>query len=205
MAKQLAFHVDLSACTGCKACQIACKDKNDLPVGQNFRRVYEVAGGDWVQRGQAWVSNVYAYHVSISCMHCSQPICQEVCPAGAFTKRDDGVVILDRNQCIGCRYCEWSCPYGGPQFDQKTGTMAKCDFCADYLAEGKNPACVDACPLRALDFGELDALQAKYGGVTDVYPLPEAGLTNPCTIFTPHKDSVRARTEHAHIGNNEEV
>ncbi len=205
MAKQLAFYFDSSACTGCKACQIACKDKNDLEVGRLWRRVYEVAGGDWIERGTAWVTTAFAYGVSIGCNHCQKPICQEVCPAGAITKRDDGVVLIDQDKCIGCRYCAWACPYGAPQFNEAIGKMTKCNFCYDYLDQGQPPACVSGCPLRALDFGTLDELQAKYGSVSDIYPLPESTLTEPALVITPHKDAARARSEPAHVDNTEEV
>lgn len=205
MTKQYAFHVDLSSCVGCKACQVACKDKNDLAVGRLFRRVLEVTGGEWVQRGAAWQSNVFTYYVTTSCQHCAKPTCVEVCPAQAITKRDDGVVLIDQEKCIGCRYCEWACPYGAPQFNEALGKMGKCDFCQDFLAEGKQPACVASCPMRAMDYGELSELQAKYGTMNDVTPLPDAALTEPSIVFTPHKDSTRAKTEPVKIGNSEEV
>jgi anaerobic dimethyl sulfoxide reductase subunit B (iron-sulfur subunit) len=191
MAKQLAFYFDASACTGCKACMAACKDKNDLPVGVNWRRVYEYGGGGWIPhpqyRGIMIPSNVYAYAVSVACVHCQKPLCVEVCPAAAITKRADGVVLINQDQCIGCRYCAWACPYGAPQFNEKLGKMTKCDFCQDLLAEGRNPACVDACVMRALDFGELDELRAKYGTVNAIEPLPQADITNPSLVVTPHR------------------
>lgn len=205
MAKQLAFYYDQSACTGCKACQIACKDDNDLEVGIIWRRVLEVQGGNWLQQGSAWVQNISNYHLSISCQHCEEPICQEVCPAAAITKRDDGIVLIDGDKCIGCRYCEWACPYAAPQFDSKTGKMGKCDFCVDYIDQGLPPACVAACPMRALDFGELEELRAKYGNINNVYPLPDPELTNPALVITPHVQAVRGSTESMRISNMEEI
>jgi anaerobic dimethyl sulfoxide reductase subunit B (iron-sulfur subunit) len=205
MAKQLAFYVDLSACSGCKACQVACKDKNDLEVGRIWRRVVEITGGEWVQRGTAWVNNVFTYNFPTACMHCQNPLCVDICPASAITKRADGVVLINEDLCIGCRYCEWACPYGAPQFHEAAGTMSKCNFCYDYLDQGLPPACVAACPLRALDFGDLSELHAKYGALGAVYPMPGDSTTEPSVIFTPHKDAVRARTEPIQIGNLEEV
>jgi anaerobic dimethyl sulfoxide reductase subunit B (iron-sulfur subunit) len=111
----------------------------------------------------------------------------EVCPAKAITKREDGVVLIDANRCIGCRYCEWACPYGAPQFNEERGVMTKCDFCQDLQARGLNPACVDACPMRALGFGELDDLRQKYGDVNAIEPLPTAQITHPSIVITPHK------------------
>lgn len=193
MAKQLGFYFDASACNGCKACQIACKDKNNLPVGINFRRVVQYGGGTWVQhptRTDLVVSNnIFAYSVSAACMHCEKPICVEVCPTQAMHKRDDGVVLIDAEKCIGCRYCEWACPYGAPQFSETDGKMTKCNFCEDLLAKGENPACVASCPARALEFGEIGELRSKLGTVNAVEPLPEANLTSPSVVISPHRHS----------------
>lgn len=187
MAKQLAFYFNASACADCKACQIACKDKNNLPVGQMWRRVFQYGGGSWVQGEKTLVpNNVYSYSVSTSCQHCENPICMEVCPVGAITKREDGVVLIDQDQCIGCRYCEWACPYGAPVFDPVNKVMGKCTFCEDLLAEGENPVCVDACVTRALEFGELEELRAKYGNANAIEPLPTADITKPSLVITWH-------------------
>jgi anaerobic dimethyl sulfoxide reductase subunit B (iron-sulfur subunit) len=191
MAKQLGFYVDASACTACKACMIACKDKNNLPVGINWRKVYEYGGGTWspdpANSSLLLANNVFVYSVSIACMHCQNPLCVEVCPAGAMTKNADGLVLVDADKCIGCRYCEWACPYGAPQFDEAAGVMTKCNFCQDLQAQGQNPACVDACPMRALEFGELANLRAKHGVVNSIEPLASAEYTNPALVVTPHK------------------
>lgn len=205
MATQLAFHYDQSACTGCKACQIACKDKNDLEVGTLWRRVVEVQGGDWVRQGSIWVNNLSTYHLSIACNHCAEPICKEVCPAQAITKRDDGIVLIDQDKCIGCRYCEWACPYSAPQYQEDKGTMSKCDFCADRIDDGLAPACVASCPMRALDFGEIEELRAKYGDVGYVYPLPDPALTEPALVITPHRAAALGEREDLRIANLEEI
>jgi anaerobic dimethyl sulfoxide reductase subunit B (iron-sulfur subunit) len=84
-------------------------------------------------------------------------------------------------------YCEWACPYDAPQFDEELGVMTKCDFCQDLLAQGLNPACVDNCVMRCLDFGDVNELRAKYGNLAEVEPLPEANITEPAFIITPHK------------------
>jgi anaerobic dimethyl sulfoxide reductase subunit B (iron-sulfur subunit) len=193
MAKQLAFYFDASACTGCKACSAACKDKNNLPVGTNWRKVFDYVGGDWIpdvnHPDMMVPNNVFVYSTSTSCMHCQDALCANVCPAAAITKRDDGVVLIDADKCIGCRYCEWACPYGAPQFDEAEGVMGKCDLCQDYLAEGNNPACVDGCPMRALDFGELNELRAKYGSLNAIEPLPTGAISHPSFVVTPHKNS----------------
>jgi len=204
--KQLGFHIDLSSCSGCKACQIACRDKNNTNLGVLWRRVYEIGGGDWFQRGSAWIDNTFHYFVSSACSHCTDPACLPNCPTGAIYKREeDGVVAIDQSKCVGCRYCEWACPYGAPQYNAESGTMGKCDFCMDYLDQGKDPACVAACQMRVLHFGDIEELRAQYGTVGDIYPFPDPSITQPNTTFTPHKATVRASSEDAKILNAEEV
>lgn len=206
MAKQLGFYIDLRSCSGCKACQIACRDRNNSNVGVLWRRVYEVGGGNWVKQGEAWVDNTFHYFVSSSCSHCTNPACVPACPTGALSKSaEDGIVSIDQTKCIGCRYCEWACPYGAPQFNAETGTMGKCDFCKDYLAEGKPPACVASCQMRVLHYGDIEELRAQYGTTGDIFPFPDPSMTHPNTTFTPHKDSVRSDNHDAEILNAEEV
>lgn len=204
---QYAFYFDSSSCSGCKACQAACKDKNSLPVGVLWRRVYEVSGGGWTRSAEAWISTVFAYMISLACNHCEQPICVEVCPASAYTKRPDGIVLLDTDRCIGCQYCVWACPYGAPQYDEQLGYTSKCNFCSDNIDAGLPPACVAACPMRALDFGDRVELQARYGNRHSqaVYPLPAPEFTVPALIVTPHQEAARAGSETAHVDNWEEI
>ncbi|GAA1714854.1 DMSO/selenate family reductase complex B subunit [Propioniferax innocua] len=183
----LGFYFDQSACNGCKACSMACQDKHDLPVGVQWRRIYEYTGGTWSVDGATATPNIFTYYTSISCNHCDNPVCVEVCPTTAMHRDDDGVVSVDPDKCIGCRYCEWVCSYSAPQFNPDKGIMTKCDLCADYRAEGQNPACVDACPSRALDWGPIDELRAQYGDASGIAPLPNPEVTKPNLVITPHK------------------
>lgn len=191
MAKQLAFYFDQRYCIGCDTCQIACKDKHNLEVGQLFRKVYEIDGGEFRQTGEAVIPEVYAFWLTVSCNHCVRPICVESCPTGALQKRaEDGIVYIDQERCIGCTRCIKSCPYDSPQFNPKTKKVGKCDFCRDLLAAGQPPACVAACPMRALEYGPLDELQQKYGTVNQTKGMPKAGITQPALVITPHRDAL---------------
>jgi len=188
MAKQKAFYFDSSACTGCKVCQVACQDKNNLPASLLWRRVFHYGGGSWVQQGETMApNNLFAYSVSTACQHCANPVCRDVCPTAAISKRADGIVVIDAEKCIGCRYCQWACPYGAPQFNEEAKVMTKCNFCYDLQDQGLNPACVDACVMRCLDFGDLEELRQKYGNLDAIEPLPTGEITEPALVITPHK------------------
>jgi anaerobic dimethyl sulfoxide reductase subunit B (iron-sulfur subunit) len=199
------FYLDTGQCTGCKACQIACKDKNDLPVGVLWRKVVEVQGGGWWLNGQVWVQDIFTYFVSTACNHCEAPICVEVCPTQAMHQREDGIVLVDTDRCMGCRYCEMACPYKAPQFDPARGVVAKCNLCVDLLEAGGPPVCVSACQMRVLHYGDLEELRNKYGRVDEVYPLPDSRLTRPALVLSPHPESEPAESPQAQIGNREEL
>jgi len=173
-----AFTFDSSACSGCKACQEACKDKNNLPVGVMWRRVIEVSGGGWVQSGEAWTNNVFAYNLSIACNHCVHQKCAGVCPTDAFVHRADGIVYIDPDKCMGCGYCSWACPYNAPRYNPELGQMSKCNFCFDNIDAGLPPSCVAACPMRALGFAEVDGGRWTVDGVQS-----SGGNGQPSTVY----------------------
>jgi len=201
---RIGFAVDTSACTGCKTCQAACKDRNGLPLGVLWRRVYEVAGGGWRRDGAAWRHDVWAYSLSISCNHCEEPICLEVCPSSAYAKLDNGIVAHDPDRCLGCGLCVWACPYGAPQLDPTRGVTTKCTLCPEELAAGRPPACVAACPLRAIEVGDAEELATRYGPPSPA-PLPDPALTTPTLRLRAHRDAVRAGTSGGRVRNREEV
>jgi anaerobic dimethyl sulfoxide reductase subunit B (iron-sulfur subunit) len=184
---------------------MACKDRNDLPTGLLWRRVYEIAGGGWEKRGEAWIPGVVAYHVSMACNHCENPVCGLSCPVQAVWKRGDGIVMIDTDSCIGCRYCEWACPYTAIRFNAETNTVSKCHFCFDAIDAGESPVCVTSCPQRALDFGDLAELRKKYGKTRQIFPLPDPSEAEPALIIKPHKDAALAKKKEAAVANWEEV
>lgn len=149
--KKLGFFYDMSRCTGCRACQMACKEKNKLAAGDFCRRVDTIeADGKWV-------------HFSASCNHCTYPACMEVCPTGAMYRAEDGTVQHNDELCIGCGRCVHHCPYGAAFLDRNTGYASKCDACAQRRENGQVPACVEACPMRALHFGDVEELRTRFG------------------------------------------
>lgn len=187
---QLGFYIDVTKCTGCKTCAVACKDAHNLPVGCNLRRVIEYAGGSWRQDRMtgAWHQDVFAYYLSIGCNHCEDPACVKVCPTKAhFKRKEDGLVVIDREKCIGCGACAAACPYGAPQLDKEARKMLKCDGCLERLQSGRQPICVEACPQRAIEFGPIDALKKKYG-TQAIAPLPSPTLTKPALAIHAPKN-----------------
>ena len=180
--RQLGFYFDASRCTGCKTCAVACRDKNGVGVDRAFRRVLENAGGSWEKDDAgAWRQNVFAYYVSVSCNHCEDPLCTRVCPTGAHAKHPEkgGLVLIDEKKCVGCGNCSYACPYGAPQYDVEKRKMTKCDGCLDRLEEGRLPACVEACPQRALDFGPVEELRRRYGEGALIAPLAREEYSRP--------------------------
>ncbi|MDR3538450.1 MAG: 4Fe-4S binding protein, partial [Acetobacteraceae bacterium] len=109
------------------------------------------------------------------------------------------------SKCIGCRYCEWACPYRAPQFNAAAGVMTKCNFCEDYLQQGKPPACVAACPTRSLTFGEYDDLKARFGESAQIAPLPDNAITRPNLIVTAGRTAKPPSSRAGAIANPEEV
>lgn len=188
-AMQLGFIHNNVDCIGCRACEIACKDKNGLPPGPRFRRVLYVEGGTF--------PDVYAYKVNMSCNHCAEPACLPTCPTGAiFKRKKDGIVDIDSTLCIGCRRCEAACPYGAPQYDPEENIIKKCNMCVDEVDAGRKPYCVMACMMRVLDIGPIDQLrQGKYETkamgpndtpVNAIRGFADPELTNPSIVFIPH-------------------
>jgi len=181
---QRAFYYDNSRCTGCKTCEMACKDYKDLSADIPFRRVFDYEGGETKSAADGTCSTTaFMYHLSMACNHCAKPACVEACPQGAVHKDEEtGLVLPDDTKCIGCGTCVGACPYGVPQVNPDTKKMVKCDGCYDRVVEGLKPICVGSCPLRALDFGELTELSGKYTDDGPIAPMPES-QTVPSVII----------------------
>ncbi len=141
--------IDLRRCIGCHACSVACKAEFDVPLGKTRTWV------EYVEKGQ--YPNVSRSFLPRLCNHCTHPPCVSVCPTGATWKREeDGIVVVDPDICIGCKYCIQACPYDARFLNPVTGAADKCDFCLHRVSQGLAPACVETCIGRARIFGDLN-------------------------------------------------
>jgi anaerobic dimethyl sulfoxide reductase subunit B len=202
---QLAFFVDSDACSGCKTCQVACKDKNNLRAGTSWRRVYEVTAGEWQKKGTAWTTTVAAYNLSVACHHCFDAPCTANCTTDAIYKREDGVVLIDQARCTRCNKCAADCPYDAIRLAGSGAEVSKCDFCVDELALGRPPVCVSACPNRALGWGEYDELTRTHGRVNRVFPLPDPSRARPALVVRPHRHAALVESRQPEVANWEEI
>ena len=188
----VAFYFDMTACIGCKACQMACKDKNNLPLGVLYREVKSYEVGEYPMPG--------IYHLATACNHCDNPACVAACPTGRTVKDEaTGLVCHDANvQCLGevCQMCVKACPYGHPVFIPERGEVGKCNGCLELIRKGQAPACVESCMMRALKFGPMDELKEKYGAdaVTELPCFPDGG-TGPNFLIKPSKAGLEPEFE----------
>lgn len=163
-----AMLIDLTKCIGCRACQTACKQWNDLPAEatdnwgsyenppRRSAKTWTTISFNEVEEGDrfAWV------FAKRQCMHCEHPACTSACIVGALRKTPEGPVVYDDYKCMGCRYCMLACPFGVPTFEwnEQVPYIRKCTFCTDRLEAGMEPACAKSCPTGALQFGEREEL-----------------------------------------------
>ena len=185
------YYFDMTNCIGCRACQIACKDKNDLSVGLFFRRVESYETGEFPKPG--------FYHLSRTCNHCESPVAN--CPTGAMGKDPEtGMVLHDDEACIGCQTCVNACPYEIPQYIEEANVVHKCDMCQDLVENGERPACIDACPMRCLEWGDFEELRSKHkDAVGNVDVLPPEEQTTPCSLVKAKLEAVGQSFERKYI------
>ncbi|MFC1946858.1 4Fe-4S dicluster domain-containing protein [Chloroflexota bacterium] len=174
---EIAMLIDVSRCISCWWCYAACKNYNNLPetTQPEMDDPPELAEDTWStlytfqNEAGEWGSRKHA------CMHCKEASCESVCPTGAIS-HNGAAVVIDQEWCIGCGYCVQACPYGVPHKDEHTGTARKCTFCTDRIENGEIPACADACPTGAIEFGTRDSLleEAK----ARVNALKDSGFSN---------------------------
>lgn len=176
--KQFVMVIDLSRCKNLKKCQTACNKMHFVNEGQNWIKVYSMRDAE----------HTAPYWQPTTCMHCDEPPCVKVCPVDATFKRQDGIVLIDNERCIGCRFCMAACPYSTRVFNwekpvlpqesshqvyspetscpPKIGTVSKCDFCPDMVRDNKLPHCVSACPNGVFFFGDMNEDTVTNGSET---------------------------------------
>jgi formate dehydrogenase iron-sulfur subunit len=152
--------IDVTKCTACEKCVAACTANKGLDPWQADRDRAVTADGLSEYRLSTVLKVADGRFARKSCMHCLEPSCVSACIVGGLTKTPEGPVVYDRDKCIGCRYCMLACPFHVPRYewDKTVPYMVKCDMCSDRLSRNQPPACVEACPQKALTFGDRDQL-----------------------------------------------
>ncbi len=205
-----AMGVDIHKCIGCGRCADACKKENDVPREPTFFRT-------WVERyaipseGEARVDSpnggidgfpevkddrdiMRSFFVPKLCNHCTNAPCVQVCPVGATFTSPDGVVLVDREYCVGCRYCIQACPYGARYLHPEEHVADKCTFCYHRIREGLLPACVEVCPTKARVFGEVGQRSSpmhRFLRLNDVTVLKSWLNTKPKVYYAGADGEVR--------------
>ena len=195
--------VDQERCIGCWSCAVICKSENDVPLGMWWNRINTV--GEAVDTPFLEQGNLEMHWMPLACQHCENPPCTKVCPVAATYKRDDGIVMMDNERCIGCRYCMVACPYGvrvfnwgaperPTEFDtgmvaaRPVGTMEKCTFCVHRITDGQVPSCVWSCPAQARIFGDLNDPESRTSHLIrdrEGYQLLVERGTDPKVYYLP--------------------
>ncbi|NCO50793.1 MAG: 4Fe-4S dicluster domain-containing protein [Deltaproteobacteria bacterium] len=149
--KRYAIVLDTRRCIDCKACTVACKAENDVPLGEDKHRNWvtqEPLRGTFPNLGQSFSPS--------QCNQCANPPCNSVCPTSATGITPEGIVTVNADKCIGCKYCMLACPYDARYYNEETGVIDKCTFCIQRVAVGRIPACVETCPTKVRVFGDLN-------------------------------------------------
>ncbi|MBW4055888.1 MAG: formate dehydrogenase subunit beta [Proteobacteria bacterium] len=195
---EVAKLIDISKCIGCKACQAACMEWNDIRdvIGTNhgvLDNPMDLTENSWTvmrysevetDRGLEWLIR------KDGCMHCTEPGCLKACPApGAVVQYSNGIVDFHEENCIGCGYCITGCPFNIPRLSKKDSKVYKCTLCSDRVAVGLEPACAKTCPTGAIMFGtKVDMLHHAEGRVADLKSrgFAKAGIYDPHGVGGTH-------------------
>lgn len=189
---QFGFSFDQRRCTGCKTCEMACRDYHDLGTGPAFRTVHEYAGGTWIQNDEgAWEHDVFAFYVSMSCNHCTNPVCLRFCASDAIAKDDFGFVRVDAARCTDVRCA----PCRAPITPRVSARRVRTSRSATVLRSRRRRPRADlrgACPQRALDFGIYDDIADHPLMVERVATMPDPVITQPNYAIEPCEAALRA-------------
>jgi len=185
--------IDVTTCIGCKACEVACQEWNDLPFADttfqnNHQTMPQTAWNYWtlitmdeVERPDGSMNWLLRKQ---GCMHCAEPGCLAACPAeGAIVQYANGIVDFNHDLCIGCQYCTIGCPFNVPKFNPKTKKVFKCTLCTDRVEQGLEPACIKSCPTGCLQFGSkedmLHVAHQRAEQLREHSGFPNAGVYDP--------------------------
>lgn len=169
------FVIDADRCIGCKGCQVACKMENEVALGSNRNKVYDV--------GPTGVfPNLEMYFLPVMCQQCENPSCVAVCPTNAcYKNEEDGVILIDQDKCIACHACEKACPYQANTFNKERRVMDKCTICSQLRGVGETPACVKNCSGTALHYGDIEDPESEVSKLLasvapeHIHKLPDTG------------------------------
>ena len=173
--------IDLDSCIGCHSCAVVCKQENNVGLGTFYNKVLTVGPS-------GTYPDLEMYYLPVSCQHCDNPECVSVCPTGASYRDENNVVLVDKEKCIGCKYCMMACPYGVRSWSPSEHVVEKCTLCGQLTSVGEEPKCVAACCASARFYGDLDdpnsdaskALAAA--GADSVHRLKDVG-NGPQTAY----------------------
>ena len=154
---QKKLFVDLEYCYGCQACEVACKQEHNVPVG--IKRMNVVKVGPKMVGGKLEMD-----FVPMRCLHCTKAPCINACPEDVIVKRSDGIVLINDELCIGCMNCLEACPFGVIQMNPENGLAEKCNLCVDRVDSGLQPACVSVCPAKCIYFGDINEIMTAIQG-----------------------------------------
>ena len=172
----MGFFTDTTVCIGCKACEVACKEWNQLPArgdgganlemsGQSYDNTLRLSGETWrhVKFIEQFPEPYEGRWLMMSdvCKHCVQAPCLEVCPTGAIIRTEFDTVVIQSDTCNGCRDCISACPFGVIDLNHVSGTAQKCTLCYDRISVGLEPACSKACPTDSIQFGPISELRQR--------------------------------------------
>ena len=156
-----AILTDVTKCIGCRECVVACKKTNGmaLDVPREWHKDDGLSSRNWT----SILQRPDQHYIRKQCRHCIEPACASVCPVGALHQTPEGIVVYDKNKCLGCRYCMMACPYGIPRYDwdKPVPYIQKCIMCYDHVKKGQQPGCTSVCPTQATIFGDRDELIAE--------------------------------------------
>jgi len=186
--KRYVMVIDLRRCVGCQACTVACKQENNVPLTAFRTWVKQIEKGRY--------PNVRKVSLPSLCNHCEKPICVQNCPVQASYQREDGIVLIDYDRCIGCKYCIASCPYDVRFVNPLRKTVEKCTFCVHRVDRGEKPACVETCMAKARTFGDLNDPNSDVSRLIADFPVsplkPDSG-TVP-RVFYVYPDELAMET-----------